>query len=169
MLSKSQITTKIASISRRRATINKDIHVVLCNIAGHVFDHGDFTAISRLLDATTGMDKKAIIKWATDYCFVRISEDGKVSINKSARKTADFTNGEAVVSYLTDTAPWYESAMTTEQAVKELDELKRLESLIKSLEKAKAEGRLHTAAPSQRDDLMRRYMDVVQPANDLAA
>lgn len=136
MLTSKQINTRIAGIKRSAKAIRENIQTVLVNIAGHAYEHGDVTALTKLLDATQGVDKDAILKFAVEHCFIVVKQD-KIALNKSARKNADFASGADVVEYLAENAPnWYDKAVTTEQAVKALDIDSALKALAKRIAKA---------------------------------
>lgn len=140
MLSIKQINTKIRSISKRNATLREDIQTVLCNIAGHAYQHGDPTAVEPLLKAVVGQDKKAIIGFLETYCFVKVARNDSVSVNKKARKDAEFVSGDECTAYLLELAPkWYDNAQTTEQAVRALDPTARLRKLEKDIKDPKRE------------------------------
>lgn len=140
MMTSKELTRKIDSIARRNATLRQDLHVVMCNVAGHVYEHGNVvltTNLVRMLAATKGFDKVAILKWLGEYAFVRFDKDGKPSINKAKRNEADFADGAAVVAHLLEHAPrWDEDAITEAKAAKVLDPAARIESLAKAVEKA---------------------------------
>lgn len=136
MLSMKQLATKITSISKRRETWNDDVQTVLINMAGHAYEHGDVSKFPALFAATKGADKKAIMRFAVDHCFVNVKADGTVSVNKKARKEADFEDGTAVVTHLEQEAPkWFDDAITTEQAAKALDVCASIKALTKRVAK----------------------------------
>ena len=140
MFTKSEMTKKIASISKRNSTLRDDIQVVACNIAGHAYEHGDVTSATALLNATQGQDKVAIVRFLRDHCFVNVKSDGTVALNKKARSEADFVDGAACVEHLLANAPkWYEAAVSTSDAAKILDPVKRMEGLLKSIQKGDCE------------------------------
>ena len=136
MLTSKQINQKIAGIRRSTASIRKNVHVVLCNAAAHAYEHGDVTAFTRLFDATSGLNRKRITKWVHAYGFAVLQKDGSFKLNKSARKDADFANGEAVVAYLLNATPWYADEEGAEAILKELDVAKRIEGLTKQIQDA---------------------------------
>lgn len=135
MYTKKQLSKKIQSISTTREQLNENIHVVLCNIAGHTLQYGDFTLVKPLLDAIKGSDLKAVIKYARENCFVNISEKGEVSISK-ARREKEQRNPMVLVEDLLNGTKWYEQAETVKKAVKALDVASRINSLAKAIEKS---------------------------------
>lgn len=166
MLTTKQITAKVTSIGNRSKTLRADIHVVLCNIAGHVYEHGDWSQFPRLLSALKGYDQKAVLSWMKDNGFIRWTDkDGVLSfaVNDNAKKQADFANGAEVVDYLLDQTPWFESAQTTEQAVKALDPAQAIEALAKKIEKARANGREVSFSASSLRDAMIHLENVLRP------
>lgn len=137
MLTTKELNRKVAGIRRSTAAIRENIHVVLTNLAGHAYEHGDVSVAIKLLNATKGVDKVAIVKYLRENCFTLVNSDGSVKLNKKARNEADFVDGEAVVAHLTsEVQPWYEDAVTTEQAAKVADPAKSLAALVKSIGKA---------------------------------
>jgi hypothetical protein len=80
-----------------------------------------------------------MVKWITDNGFARITKDG-VAVNKSARKEADFENGDAVVSYLMDQPKWYETEQTVAQIVKDLDVQQLIAMVHKKMDDAEEKG-----------------------------
>lgn len=135
MLTLNEITKRITSINNRRVTWNNDVQTVLANLAGHAYEHGDVRKVADLLNACKGADKVAIVGYLRDNCFVNVDKEGKVTLNKKARKEADFVDGDAVVAYLSEQPTWFDRAITTADAAKILDPVKRIESMIKQVQK----------------------------------
>jgi len=141
MLTTKELNRKVAGIRRSSAAIRENIHVVLVNLAGHAYEHGDVSVAVNLLNATKGVDKVAIVKYLRDNCFTLVKSDGSVKLNKKARAEADFVDGDAVVTHLnTEVQPWYEEAVTTEKAASIVDYEKMLANAIKKIEKSDAEN-----------------------------
>ena len=61
-------------------------------------------------------------------------------LNKSARKNADFTDGDAVVEYLMGQTPWYEAEDSTAKAVKDLDVHALLAAALKRMDAMEEKG-----------------------------
>lgn len=136
MLTAKQLNQKIAGIRRTTAALRENIHVVLCNAAGHAFEHGDVTALANLFEATSGVNRKRIAAWVRDNGFAMLQKDGSFKLNKQMRKEADFTDGDAVVEYLTNEVPaWYVDEESAAQIVKELDAVQRIKSLTAQIAK----------------------------------
>lgn len=136
MLTTKQLNQKIAGIRRTTAALRENIHVVLCNAAGHAYEHGDVTALSNLFEATSGVNRKRIAAWVRDNGFAMLQKDGSFKLNKQMRKEADFTDGDAVVEYLTNEVPaWYVDEESAAQIVKELDAVQRIKSLTAQIAK----------------------------------
>lgn len=136
MLTTKQLNQKIAGIRRTTAALRENIHVVLCNAAGHAYEHGDVTALSNLFEATSGVNRKRIAAWVRDNGFAMLQKDGSFKLNKQMRKEADFTDGDAVVEYLTNEVPaWYVDEESAAQIVKELDAVQRIKSLTAQISK----------------------------------
>lgn len=137
MLTIKQINTKIASVSKRTATIRADIQTILINAAGHAYQHRDVTSFTRLFAATSGMNRKLIAKWAQEYGFAILQKDGSFKLNASAHKAADFANGEDVVAYLTENArDWFADEDDAAAIVKQLDVAARIKSLASQIKNA---------------------------------
>ncbi|MBT7538616.1 MAG: hypothetical protein HN683_04710 [Gammaproteobacteria bacterium] len=127
MLTTQEINTKITGVRTSVSNLRTNMQVVLVNLAGHTYEHGDVRAISaltkRLLDnSLQGVDIKAVVTYLRDYCFVHPQEDGTVKLNKKARTEADFADGDAVVQHLMAEVPaWYTKAQTVSDALKDLN------------------------------------------------
>jgi len=142
MFTQKEITTRIASISRRSKTLREDVHTVLCHVAGHVLAHGDFTAIPKLLDATTGMNQKLIADWCNRFAFVNVrGKNGAfvVHMDKSAREACE-DDAEKVVARLLASTPWYE-LKAEQQSEKPVDIAALLNRVAKTIEKARNDDR----------------------------
>jgi len=136
MLTLKQLNQKIAGIRRTTAALRENIHVVLCNAAGHAYEHGDVTPLANLFEATSGVNRKRIAAWVRDNGFAMLQKDGSFKLNKQMRKEADFTDGDAVVEYLTNEVPaWYVDEESAAQIVKELDAVQRIKSLTAQIAK----------------------------------
>ena len=144
MLTPAEINTKITGIRTSAANLRKNLHEVLTNLAGHVYEHGDVRPVEkqfvRLLDdSIRGVDIDAVMGYMTAQCFVRISRDKQtgsvtVTLNKTARKDADFESGDALIAHLnTEVAPWYELTKTVDEALKDLDPATRIRSIAKQI------------------------------------
>lgn len=166
VLTKKQLSAKVTSIAGRAKTLRNDTHVVLCNIAGRVYQDGDWTQLPRLLSALKGHDQKAILNWVRDNAFVRWTEkDGVITfaVNANAKKQADFDNGDAVVEYLLEQAPWYDAAQTTADAARELNFATRGASFIKAVTKARSENRLTHASSAEIREFIKELENVLKP------
>ncbi len=143
MLTIKQLNQKVSGIRKSTSTIRDNVQLVLCNASGHAFEHGDVTVFTKLYDASTGLNKKKIVKWVHDNGFARLQADGSFKVNKAMRKSADFDNGEQVVKYLTEeVGKWYAKDETAEQILKELDVVARIQALTKAIDKAIEKGQV---------------------------
>lgn len=134
MLSKKQIATKISAIRRADKTQRERIQVVLVQLAGHVYEHGDVTLFNTLWDAAPGSNQKALAKFAKEHCFAELQKDGKFHLMKTARKNADFENGEAVVAYLEKNAGnWWDLGDSAGTISRALDVAGRLDAIAKQI------------------------------------
>lgn len=137
MLTIKQLNAKIASVSKRTATLRSDIQTILINAAAHAYMHRDVTAYTRLFAATSGMNRKLIAKWVQDYGFAILQKDGTFKLNATAHKDADFANGIEVVEYLTDNArDWFADEDNAGDIVKQLDVAARIKSLASQIKNA---------------------------------
>lgn len=144
MFNKSQIAAKIRSVSTRSAKLRTDIQIILVNIAGHAYEHGDVTMYDKLFAATSGVNRKKIAEWIRDYGFARLDgKTGAFKLNKKARSEVDFDTGEDVVVYLAlEAANWWEGEADAKTIAKELDIAKRIESLAAALDMAIQDGKV---------------------------
>ena len=141
MLNAKEINAKIGGIRKSSAALRENIHTVLCNAAGHAYEHGDVTFFTRLLDATGGMNRKLIAQWVHTYGFATLVKDGAFKLNKKARHQADFADGAAAVEWLSNNAPrWYEGEPSKAQIAKDLDTAKAIANLTKRIKKAREQG-----------------------------
>jgi len=85
------------------------------------------------------MNRKQMTKWINANGFARFDKDIAVT-NKSARKDADFVDGDAVITYLMDQAKWYEGEQSVSQIVKDLDVQQLLAMVHKKLDDAESNG-----------------------------
>lgn len=129
MRNTSAIKATIKSLGRNTATIRDKFQAVLCEVAAHAYVNGDPRLFDDVLDAASGLNRKAMSKWINTYGFARVTKEG-VKLNKTARNEADFADGDAVIAYLTNEVPaWYVTEESVEQIAKELDaiaDIKRL-------------------------------------------
>ena len=85
------------------------------------------------------MNRKEMTKWINANGFARVTKDGVV-VNKSARKDADFVDGDAVIEYLLEQPKWYETEQSVAQIVKDLDVQQLLAMVHKKLDDAEEKG-----------------------------
>jgi hypothetical protein len=161
MLTSKQLNSKIAGIKRSTSAIRKNIHEVLCNAAGHAYEHGDVTFYDRLIEATSGVNQKRIATWIKDNGFaVWNKEEERYNVNKSARDKADFADGFAVAMHLfTEVAPWYEDTKVKTPDQKALDIDTALQSLVKRIGNANDLRKIDTAT------LQARFEEIVGAYN----
>ena len=169
MLTKKQLTAKIAGISKRSTTLRDDVHVALCHAAGWAYEHGDVTAFTRLFAATSGMNRKALTAWVHDVGFALLQKDGSFKLNKTARKAADFEGGSAVVDFLLAEPKWYEREESAAAVVKALDVAARLEGVAKALTKALEDGKAIKFDTAAIKLAMQHNMRAVQKAERILA
>lgn len=162
MLTAKQLNAKIASVSKRAATIRADIQTILINAAGHAYHHRDVTAFTRLFAATSGMNRKLIAKWAQEYGFAILQKDGSFKLNAKAHNDADFANGEDVVVYLTENArDWFADEENAAEVVKQLDVAARIKSLASQIKNAANKNTQVTIDASEINAAMRLLKDAI--------
>ena len=134
MRSTTQIRSSIKSITKNSTSLRNKYHAVLCEVAGHTFEQGDPRMFDAILDGASGMNKKVMLKWIKANGFTAFNADGKAVLNKSARKNADFVDGDAVVTYLMGQTPWYEAEETVAQIAKDVDVHALLAAALKKMD-----------------------------------
>ena len=149
MLDNKAINKKIGSIKKSTTTVRANVQEVLCNVAGHAYEHGDITAFDRLLAVSTGLSKSRIVRWVHEYGFARYNEKtGTFKVNKKMLKETMFGNGantdgsgNEVVKYLVDeSVNWYEMTAGEASTDKPLDITQSLVALRKRIDKATEKG-----------------------------
>ena len=93
--SSKRIKAQITAIGNRNKTLRSMIQSTLCEISAHVYEHGDVTLFTQLLDSVKGQDRKAMIDWIEEYGFAKIKSEGTFGLNKKAKEDADFADGQA--------------------------------------------------------------------------
>jgi len=143
MLTEKQIKVKIAGVARSTKAMRENVQEILINIAGHVYVHKDVTLYQSLFDATSGMNRKRIVKWIKDHGFANVSKDGKFTLNRTMHKESDFADGEHVVKWLTANAPeWWADEESAKKIAQELDVAKRIQSLAKQVKDARENNKV---------------------------
>lgn len=130
----SAIKKSIETLARNTKSLRDKYHVALCEVAGHAYEHGDPRLFNDILAASSGMARKEMAKWINANGFAQVGKEGCV-VNKSARKEADFVDGDSVVAYLMDQAKWYETEQSIAQIVNELDAVQRIKALTSQVTK----------------------------------
>lgn len=140
MLNRKEITAKIAGIRTSAKAIRNNVHIVLCNVAGHAYEHGDVTMFTALYEATSGLNRKKIVQWVHTYGFARLQKDGTFNVDKKSRNEADFVDGAAVVEYLSNDVPaWFEDEENAAQILKALDVDASIVALLKKMDNEERE------------------------------
>lgn len=168
MLTLKQIDAKITSIKKRKITWNDDVQTVMVNLAAHAYVHGDVSKFGPLLSACKGADQKAIVGYVREFCFTNVTiakGEVSVSLNKKAHKEADFADGDAVIAHLEQERKWYDAAISTEDAVRELDAMKSLESLLKRIQSSSS-VKYHTR--DEFEEMANKLWDAQELANSKA-
>ena len=139
MRKSSDIKKSVNALGRNTKSLRDKYHAILCEVAGHTFEHGDPRLFDTLIEGAGGMNRKQLIKWITANGFARVTKDG-CKINKTALKEADFANGDDVMAYLLEQAKWYEGEPTVEQIIKDLDVQSLIAMAIKKMDDAEEKG-----------------------------
>ena len=126
----------IAKIAKSSEQTAENIQLALLYSTMHALEHGDARLYRRIVDASKGADKKAIVQWIVKHGMAS-AKGSELELNKSKRKVCY----GMTLSDLAILAPfWYESAQTTNAAIKAFDLDKRILSLIAQAEKAQDAG-----------------------------
>ena len=129
MRKSSAIKATIKALGRNTAKVRDNFQAVLCEVAAHTYVDGDPRLFDDILEAASGLNRKAMCKWINTYGFARVTKEG-VKVNKTARAEADFADGDAVTQYLMNEVPaWYVTEESVEQVAQELDAVQRIKSL----------------------------------------
>lgn len=169
MLTVKQLNARIAGVRKSTATMRSNVQEILCNAAGHAYEHGDVTSFDRLIEATSGMNRKKIVKWIKLNGFAVVNpETSKFNVNKSARKSADFEDGHAVSMYLfTEVPAWFDNEETVAQIAKDLDVHALLAMALKKMDATEEKGaKLTNSNPEATAEL---FNLIVERAYRLAA
>lgn len=142
MLTIKELNSKVSGIRKSAKSLRDNIQTVLTNAAGHAYEHGDVTVFTKLYAATSGVNRKRMVKYIHDNCFAKLQKDGTFKVNKTARKNADFVDGDAVVEYLADCKAWYVDEETTAQILKDLDANQLINMAIKKIDDAREKGQV---------------------------
>lgn len=133
MLSTKQINVKIAGIRKSSEAIRRNVHEVLCSVAGHALEHKDVSGFTRLIEATTGINQKRIMSWVRANGLATWNKEKNCyQLNKSAReeRVNEYADGSAYSIHLfMNCDAWYVDADKPSQIDKELDALQRIKSL----------------------------------------
>ena len=138
MLSIKALKSKVSSIKSDTKSLRGRIQTVLVHTAGHAYQHRDVTMFTELYAATSGINRKRMVKFIQDNCFASLQKDGTFKLNKSSIKNADFADGDAVVEYLSDQDAWYVDEEGAPAIIKALTPAVLLEQLADKIENPKA-------------------------------
>ena len=141
MLTQKQLSVKIAGIAKSAKSLRDNIQIVLTSAAAWAYVHGDVTAYDKLFAATSGVNRKKMVKWISEHGFARLDASGSFKVNKAARKEADFADGVEVVKYLTDHVPaWYVGEESAKQLARDADIQQLVAALLKRLDDTEEKG-----------------------------
>jgi hypothetical protein len=133
--SSKRIKAQITAIGNRNKTLRSMIQSTLCEISAHVYEHGDVTLFTHLLDEVKGQDRKAMIDWIEEYGFAKIKSEGTFGKDKKAVEDADFTDGQAVYDEYThadwEGKAWFDFVKSTKQIAKDMTVDQMLGALLK--------------------------------------
>ena len=140
MLTIKELNSKVSGIRKSAKSLRDNIQIVLTHAAGHAYEHGDVTIFTKLYDATSGVNRKRMVKYIHDNCFAKLQKDGTFKVNKTARKDATFDSGDDVVAYLNTVSAWYVGEETASQILKDLDINQLAVVLAKKISDAEEKG-----------------------------
>ena len=165
MLDHKDIEKRVDTIVSKEETLRGKIQEVLIQLAGHAYQHGDsnktFTQADRLADLK-GVNREALFKWMKEYAFLTFDEGGSVKLNKSARKKADFADGDALIAHLTENAErWWEMGKSKSDTLKAIDVASKVEAIAKQVKEAKENNREVKADRASLEESIRHLTDAV--------
>lgn len=132
----SEMLASIATIKASQATLNELIQEVAIGCIGHAMMYGDVTLGDRLLDATKGSDRKALVQYLKEFGPFKVdAETGTFKLNRKFREEHEFDEVA-----LTDGVKWYSFAPDTKKVMASFDVGKRIVSVIKTAQAKAAEG-----------------------------
>ena len=135
--SSKRIKAQITAIGNRNKTLRSMIQSTLCEISAHVYEHGDVTLFTHLLDEVKGQDRKAMIDWIEEYGFANIKSEGTFGLNKTAKEDADFADGQAVYDEYThedtEIKAWFDFVKSVSQIAKDITVDQMLGALLKKI------------------------------------
>jgi len=148
MLDTKQLNVKIAGVKKSSTSIRANVQTILCNIAGHAYEHGRVTAYDKLFEASKGLNRKKIVSWVHEYGFARLDADGTFKVNKKMKSETMFGNGADekdsgafVVEYLTtESNDWWADEESAQAILKALDVTSSILGLVKRIDKAVEKG-----------------------------
>ena len=119
-----RIKGQIKAIGNRNKTLRLMTHSTLCELSAFVYQHGQVTMYTDLVEEVKGLDRKAIIDWIEKYGFAKMRPDGTFGVNKSMRDNADFADGQAVYDEYThedtEVVPWFNFVKSVKQIAKDM-------------------------------------------------
>lgn len=133
LLTQSDVAKLITTIAERGVSLQTDIHQAACSTLDHARAHGDWTGITRLMDALpNGQRVKALAYWYGYFSNGKVSlsrnkENGAWQVNKdrfARRADEDFRVDEACETTFAD--------LTVEKDPQSLTLVKFLKSLSRS-------------------------------------
>ncbi len=172
MLDKKQIVARIASHGTTAKKLREEIQVTLCEIAGHVVQHGEVSLYQALLNAVQGANRVGIHNGIREYGGARFA-NAKWEINKdwlkehrNGAKTPEECKAARMVFEEYHAAKplplWYEEAQPQEDAdvAKVWDALEKAEEFViniaKKAKSSKVEAK-HTDLERYLREAMEKY------------
>ena len=172
MLDKKQIVARIASHGKTAKKLREEIQVTLCEIAGHVVQHGEVSLYQALLNAVQGANRVGIHKWIAESGGARFANE-KWEINKdwlkehrNGAKTPDDCKAARVAFeeyHAEHPLPlWYEEAQPQEDAdvAKVWDAYEKAEEFILNIAKKAKSSKVevkHTDLERYLREAMEKY------------
>ena len=172
MLDKKQIVARIASHGKTAKKLREEIQITLCEIAGHVVQHGEVSLYQALLNSVQGANRVGIHTWIREHGGALV-KDGKLIKNdawlkehRNGAKTPEECKAARMVFEEYHAAKplplWYEEAQPQEDAdvAKVWDALEKAEEFILNIAKkaksSKVEAK-HTDLERYLREAMEKY------------
>jgi len=119
-----RIKAQIKAIGNRNKTLRLMIQSTLCELSAFAYEHGQVTMFTDLIEEVKGQDRKAMIDWIEKYGFATLRPDGTFGVNKTMRKDAEFTDGQAVFDDYThddtEVKLWFDFVKSPKEIAKDM-------------------------------------------------
>lgn len=131
-----QLAGRIETIRGSSAKLRDAIQAVLPGVIFHAYEHGDVTLATRLLDATKGVERQAIVVYLEQFGPF-ILREGEFRLNKAKAKAEKF---DAEFFESEECPKWYEFVKDAKALNSTFDLEQRVNGLLKSMQNARDKG-----------------------------